>query len=126
MSQAKNARGSATEPNEARPLRQRDWRRDGPQPLTPAELVLGGATRTIPDTMTAPIIDVALKAYVMTPITRKDIIGALGEVDDIVVAEIVALGATEGELAEAQAWLANNEPLMNSGKSLPSGRVGQL
>ena len=62
----------------------------------------------------------------MTSLTRKDIVGALGEVDDIVIAEIMALDATEDELAEAQAWLVNNEPLMNSGKSLPTGRVGQL
>jgi hypothetical protein len=32
---------------------------------------------------------------------------------------------TEG-LAEAHAWLAKDEPLMNAGHSLPSGRVARL
>jgi hypothetical protein len=29
-------------------------------------------------------------------------------------------------LAEAQAWIANDEPLMNAGKPLPGGRVREL
>ena len=59
-------------------------------------------------------------------LTRYEVINALGEVDDVVVADIISMGATADELAEARAWIANNEALMNSGKSLPSGRIGQL
>jgi hypothetical protein len=29
-------------------------------------------------------------------------------------------------LAEAQAWLVNDEPLMNTGRPLPGGRVGRV
>jgi len=29
-------------------------------------------------------------------------------------------------LAEAQAWIVNDEPLMNAGKPLAKGRVGDL
>jgi uncharacterized membrane protein YkvA (DUF1232 family) len=62
----------------------------------------------------------------MMPLTRDDVITTLGQVDDIVVAEILGTGATAEELAEAQAWLSNNEPLMNSGRPLATGRVTRL
>jgi hypothetical protein len=62
----------------------------------------------------------------MTRATRDDVIKALGPIDDVTIAEIIGTGATVDEVAEAQAWLVNDEPLMNAGKPLPSGRVGQL
>jgi hypothetical protein len=62
----------------------------------------------------------------MSALTRKDVTAMLGELDDEVVAEIIATGATPEELAEAHAWLTNDEPLMNAGRPLPSGRVARL
>jgi hypothetical protein len=62
----------------------------------------------------------------MRRIARDDAIKALGPVDDAVIAQIIGTGATVDELAEAQAWVANDEPLMNAGKPLPNGRVGEL
>jgi hypothetical protein len=62
----------------------------------------------------------------MTRLTRDDVIKAIGEVDDVTIAELIGTGATPEELAEAQAWLVNDEPLMNAGKPLPSGRVGEM
>jgi hypothetical protein len=62
----------------------------------------------------------------MRRITRDDAIKALGGADDVVIAQIIGTGATIDELAEAQAWMVNDEPLMNAGKPLPSGRVGEL
>jgi hypothetical protein len=62
----------------------------------------------------------------MSTLTRKDVTAMLGELDDDVVAEILATGATPEELAEARAWLTNDEPLMNAGRPLPSGRVARL
>ena len=62
----------------------------------------------------------------MSTLTRKDVIAMLGEIDDDVVAEIIASGATLEELAEARAWLANDEPLMNAGRPLPGGRVARV
>jgi hypothetical protein len=50
----------------------------------------------------------------------------LGPVDDVTVAEIIATGATAEELAEAKAWLTNDDALMNVGKPLPAGRVAGL
>ena len=62
----------------------------------------------------------------MRRITKNDAIKAVGGADDVAIAEIIGTGATVDELAEAQAWIANDEPLMNAGKPLPSGRVGEL
>ena len=62
----------------------------------------------------------------MSTLTRKDVIAMLGELDDDVIAEIIANGATLEELAEAHAWLANDEPLMNAGRPLPSRRVARV
>jgi hypothetical protein len=60
------------------------------------------------------------------PLTRDEIIKALGDVDDAVIAELIRMGATTEELAEAQAWIANDEALMNAGKPLASGRPARL
>ena len=62
----------------------------------------------------------------MTRLTRDDAIKMIGEIDDVAIAEIIGTGATVDELTEAQAWIANDEPLMNAGRQLPSGRVGEL
>ena len=59
-------------------------------------------------------------------ITRDDVIKAIGAADDVTIAQIIATGATVEELAEAQAWLANDEPMMNSGRPLATGRVREL
>jgi len=62
----------------------------------------------------------------MTRVTRDDVIKAIGPADDVTIAEIIGTGATVEELAEAQAWIANDEPLMNAGRPLATGRVRQL
>jgi hypothetical protein len=59
-------------------------------------------------------------------LNRAEIIRVLGDVENVIIAQIVSSGATADELAEAQAWVSNDEPLLNSGKPLPAGRVGQL
>jgi hypothetical protein len=62
----------------------------------------------------------------MAALNRDDVIAILGPVDDFVVAEIIGMGATAGELAEARNWTANDEPPMNAGKPLAEGRVVRL
>jgi hypothetical protein len=59
-------------------------------------------------------------------LTRDDVIRAVGAADDVTVAEIIGTDATVDELAEAQAWIANDEPLLNDGRPLAHGRVRQL
>jgi hypothetical protein len=66
------------------------------------------------------------KVEAMSTLTRKDVTAMLGELDDDVVTEIIATEATPEELAQAHAWLANDEPLMNAGRPLPSGRVARV
>ena len=62
----------------------------------------------------------------MKRVSRDDVTKAFGPVDEVTIAEIIGTGATVNELAEAQAWLANDEPLMNDGRPLASGRVREL
>ena len=62
----------------------------------------------------------------MTRVTRDDVTRAVGAADDVTIAQIIGTEATVEELAEAQAWLANDEPLMNAGRPLAQGRVRQL
>ena len=59
-------------------------------------------------------------------ISRDDVIKAIGSIDDVTIAQMIATGATVDELAEAQAWMANDEPMMNSGRPLATGRVREL
>ncbi len=62
----------------------------------------------------------------MTRLTRDEIIKAVGQVDDVTIAEIIGTGAMAEELAEAQAWAINDDPLLNAGRKLPTGRVREL
>lgn len=62
----------------------------------------------------------------MKRVTRDDVVSAIGPVEDVIIADIIGTGATVNELAEAQAWIANDEPLMNDGRPLASGRVREL
>jgi hypothetical protein len=59
-------------------------------------------------------------------ITRDDVIKAIGAVDDVTIAQVIATGATAEELAEARAWMTNDEPMMNSGRPLATGRIREL
>lgn len=59
-------------------------------------------------------------------LTRDDVRTLVGPVDDIVAAEIVGTGATREELARAFAWAENNEPMLNEGRRLPTGREARL
>ncbi len=62
----------------------------------------------------------------MTALTHDDVVAVLGPVEDTVIAEVLAMGASREELAEAHAWVVSDEALMNAGRPLPSGRVGRL
>jgi hypothetical protein len=62
----------------------------------------------------------------MATLTHEDVRAVLGPVDTSLVAEILAIGASPEELAEAYAWITNDGALMNIGRPLASNRVGHL
>lgn len=62
----------------------------------------------------------------MTELSRDDIRRLVGPVDDTVAAEIIALGTTAEELAEAQAWMTSDEYLLSEGRSPPTGRAQRI
>src|SRR5207302_769631 len=100
-----------------------------------ARLVAEGATRAAPWNQRCPT-GVALQSRgrsaaesgrrAVTIVTHQDIKEAFGPLDDVMVAEIVGMGVTPQELAEAKAWLTNDEALLNTGRPLAGGRVGRL
>jgi hypothetical protein len=62
----------------------------------------------------------------MKRLTRDDVIKAVGAVDDVTIAQIIGINATADELTEAQAWIVNDDPLLNAGRPLATGRVREL
>ena len=58
--------------------------------------------------------------------TSEEVIAILGPVDETLVAEVIATGATQAELAEAFAWANNDEALMGEGRRLATGRTAAL
>jgi hypothetical protein len=62
----------------------------------------------------------------MQRLTRDDVIKAVGAIDDVTIAQIIGINATADELAEAQAWIVNDDPLLNAGRPLATGRVREL
>jgi hypothetical protein len=62
----------------------------------------------------------------MTSLTRADVEAVLGPIEDSLAADILKVGADRDELLEAYAWVSNDEAMMNAGRPLASGRVGQL
>ena len=62
----------------------------------------------------------------MTRLSRDDVVKAVDGADDVTIAQIIWTGATVEELAEAQAWLANDEPMINDLRPLAQGRVREL
>ena len=62
----------------------------------------------------------------MTALTRDKVVAIIGSAEDSVIAQVLAMGASREELAEAHAWVSSDEALMNTGRRLPSGRVGRL
>ena len=62
----------------------------------------------------------------MTELTHDGIASVLGRVDDHLAAELIGTGATLEELVEANAWVSNDEAMINAGRHLATGRVGTL
>ncbi|MBM1174397.1 hypothetical protein [Microvirga arabica] len=59
-------------------------------------------------------------------LTRDEVMALTGRSDDRVVTDILTMGASRAELAEAWAWLDNDEAMLNAGRPIPAGRVARL
>ena len=59
-------------------------------------------------------------------LTRDEVMALTGRSDDRVVTDILTIGASRAELAEARAWLENDEAMLNAGRPIPAGRVARL
>ncbi|GES43695.1 hypothetical protein FBZ98_102992 [Rhizobium sp. ERR 922] len=59
-------------------------------------------------------------------LTSQDVTSVLGPVDETLIADIVATGATPTELSEAWAWVNSDEALIGEGRHLPDGKVAAL
>lgn len=59
-------------------------------------------------------------------LTHADIVAVLGPVDNALIADITATDASPEELAQAWAWVNNDEALIGEGRHLPTGKVAEL
>lgn len=59
-------------------------------------------------------------------LTREGVRRILGPVDDAFLAELAATGASDRDVAEAFAWVTNDEALMNDFRPLPKGKAADL
>ena len=62
----------------------------------------------------------------MRRLSRDDVVKTVDRADEVTIAQIIGTGATVDELAEAQAWLANDEAMINDLRPLAHGRVREL
>ncbi|GJE35421.1 hypothetical protein [Methylobacterium oxalidis] len=59
-------------------------------------------------------------------VTRAEAAAVLGDVDEKVLVDVIAAGATKAEVAEAFAWVTNDEAMLNEGRAMPGGRTAQV
>lgn len=59
-------------------------------------------------------------------LNREAVERVLGPVDGALAAQLIAIGATEQELREANAWSVDNDTPVNEFRPFPSGRVAEL
>lgn len=60
------------------------------------------------------------------PLSRHEVVALIGPAEDATVTEILRLEPSPAEIAEAQAWIENDEAMLNEGRPNPSGRVARL
>ncbi|GEP06680.1 hypothetical protein MOX02_47180 [Methylobacterium oxalidis] len=68
----------------------------------------------------------AQEAGMTDRVTRAEAAAVLGNVDEQVLVDVIATGATKAEVAEAFAWVENDEAMLNEGRAMPGGRAAQV
>ena len=59
-------------------------------------------------------------------LTREETRALVGPAADATLTAILDLGVTRADLAEARAWIENDEAMLSSGRRTPSGRVARV
>ena len=59
-------------------------------------------------------------------LTRQDIIGVVGRIDDSIAAEIIATGATLEDLVEAFAWSSDETDALADAEKTLNGQVARV
>jgi hypothetical protein len=59
-------------------------------------------------------------------LTSEETRALVGPADDATLTAVLELGPTRAELAEARAWIENDEAMLNDGRGSPSGRVARV
>lgn len=62
----------------------------------------------------------------MTAATRDDVVRLFGELDDVTVDRVLAIGASLAELREARAWIDGDEEVEQTLGEPSSARVNQV
>jgi hypothetical protein len=70
--------------------------------------------------------ELAEEVVMTDSVTRAEAAAMLGAADEQTLVDVIATGATKAEVAEAVAWVANDEAMLNEGRPLPTGRVLQV
>lgn len=62
----------------------------------------------------------------LKPATASEVVGIVGQLDDVVITSITATGATAAEVLEAFTWLTADDDLGTELERTRTGRVGQV
>ncbi len=60
------------------------------------------------------------------PATASDIVQIVGPIDDRVIAQIIAAGATVGDVTEANAWLNTRDYFRRAAHDTAHGRIAHI
>jgi hypothetical protein len=67
-----------------------------------------------------------LEDVILSDMSEDDVLGIFGPLEDIVVAEIIATGATREELVAAHGWIARDESHSIADRVLPTGPMARV
>jgi hypothetical protein len=62
----------------------------------------------------------------MAKLTNEEVTAVVGRLDNLRMAKILATGASKAQLVEAQAWVTSDDALMDQGRPVPKGVLGEL
>lgn len=58
--------------------------------------------------------------------TAHEITALIGPADEQLLSDIISVGATADDLAQAWAWVNSDDVLVDAGRPLPTGKIAEL